>query len=65
MPYTPHTDQDIREMLEALGMQDVEDLFASIPAAVRDSAGLDLPSTLSEEEVWRVMSNLAAMNVGQ
>ncbi|MBU0742821.1 aminomethyl-transferring glycine dehydrogenase subunit GcvPA [bacterium] len=65
MPYTPHTEQDIRAMLDAVGLPDVEDLFAAIPAAVRARAGLGLPASLSEEEVWRVMSNLAAFNVGQ
>ena len=65
MPYTPHTDEDIREMLDALGLNEVEELFAAIPAEVRDGAGLDLPDTLSEEEVWRVMSNLAGLNTGQ
>ena len=65
MPYTPHTDQDIREMLDTLGLQDVDQLFASIPADVRNGADLDLPDSLSEEEVWRVMSNLAALNTGQ
>jgi glycine dehydrogenase subunit 1 len=65
MPYTPHTDEDIREMLDALGLRDVEDLFDSIPAAVREGSALDLPDGLAEEEVWRVMSNLAALNAGQ
>jgi len=65
MPYTPHTDEDIREMLATLGLQDIDDLFTSIPAEVRDGAGLNLPDSLAEEEVWRVMSTLAGMNTGQ
>ena len=65
MPYTPHTAADIREMLDVLGLASVDDLFRTLPAAVRPQAGLDLPSSLSEEEVWRVMSNLAALNAGQ
>ena len=65
MPYTPHTDEDIREMLDTLGLQDIDDLFVSIPAKVRNGANLDLPDSLAEEEVWRVMSTLAGMNTGQ
>ena len=65
MPYTPHTDEDIREMLDAIGASDVEDLFAAIPDEARRDADLDLPASLSEEEVSRVMGNLAAMNAGQ
>ena len=65
MPYTPHTDQDIREMLDVLGIDEVDRLFDSIPAGLRERADLDLPDGLSEEEVMRVMGNLAAMNSGQ
>ncbi len=65
MPYTPHTDRDVREMLDVLGLDDAEQLFASIPATVRERAALDLPDGLSEEEVMRVMGNLAGMNAGQ
>ena len=65
MPYTPHTGQDVREMLEAIGLADVDELFRTIPASVRVEGGLDLPAGLSEEEVLRIMSNLASRNAGQ
>lgn len=49
-PYVPHTPEDIRAMLEAVGADDVEALFADIPADIRRAqAGLDLPP---RDEAW-------------
>ncbi len=64
MPYTPHTESDIREMLKTIGIADVDELFASLPTEVRID-GLELPPSLSEEEVLRIMSGLAGLNAGQ
>jgi glycine dehydrogenase subunit 1 len=65
MPYTPHTSDDIREMLAVVGVRDPEDLFAPIPEAVRLARPLDLPLGKSEEEVRWVFAALAARNVSQ
>ncbi|MBC7220675.1 aminomethyl-transferring glycine dehydrogenase subunit GcvPA [Candidatus Bipolaricaulota bacterium] len=35
-PYLPHTAEDVRAMLDAMGIPDVEALFSDIPAAVRE-----------------------------
>ena len=32
MPFIPHTDDDTREMLEAIGAESIDDLFDEIPA---------------------------------
>ena len=29
--FTPHTDQEVRQMLDAIGVASVDDLFADIP----------------------------------
>jgi glycine dehydrogenase subunit 1 len=65
MPYTSHTPADIRAMLDTIGVDDVDALFKSLPAGVRPAGGLDLPDSLSEEEVWRAMSTLAGLNHAQ
>lgn len=65
MPYTPHTADEIREMLDVVGAADVDELFETIPEGVRLKEGLDLPAGLSEEEVARIMGNLAARNRSQ
>jgi glycine dehydrogenase subunit 1 len=60
MPFIPHTETDIREMLAAIGAPDTEALFDEIPAEFR-TRGLDgVPPALSEMEVARLMSDLAA-----
>ncbi len=65
MPYTPHTADEIREMLDVVGAADIDELFRTIPEAVRVKDGLNLPDGLCEEEVARIMSNLAARNTSQ
>ena len=47
MSYVPHTDADRAEMLAAIGVEGVEDLFHDVPAAYRFPE-LNLPAPLSE-----------------
>ena len=52
MRFIPHTEKDIREMLETIGIQNVDQLFSGIPADLRlGDTPLSLPSALSESEV--------------
>jgi glycine dehydrogenase subunit 1 len=60
--YTSVTDSDRREMLAAIGVRSVEELFADIPDAVRLNRGLDLPPGRSEQEVFAELRSLAARN---
>jgi glycine dehydrogenase subunit 1 len=53
--------EDRRRMLAAIGAGSVDELFASIPAAVRCPA-LDLPPARSEEEVRREFWSFATAN---
>ncbi|MEA2479259.1 MAG: glycine dehydrogenase subunit 1 [Thermoleophilaceae bacterium] len=61
--YTSATDPDRREMLDAIGVDSIDDLFEQIPEGVRLGRPLDLPDGLSEDEVNRHLSGLAARNV--
>jgi glycine dehydrogenase subunit 1 len=60
MPFIPHTEQDIRDMLDAIGVQDVEQLFDEIPAKLRSQASLSIPPALGEQEISRLMAQRAA-----
>jgi glycine dehydrogenase subunit 1 len=51
MRYLPHTEEDIRKMLDAIGVKKVEDLFQTIPKEVRLSKPLNLPEPLSEPDL--------------
>ena len=59
MPFVPHTDADVREMLATIGVPEIETLFDEIPQELR-IAGLDgIPTALSEMQVGRLMSERA------
>lgn len=57
------TDSDREEMLAAIGVSSIEELFRDIPAAVRFQGELDLEPALSEPELVRHLEALAAKNV--
>jgi glycine dehydrogenase subunit 1 len=57
--YLPHTRTDIDEMLNAIGIQHLEDLFIDIPEACRRKNPVRLPQPLSEWELDRYMEALA------
>jgi len=63
MTYVPHTERETREMLAAIGVARLEDLFADVPAAVRFPA-LKLPPPSSEMEIAADMQALARRNFG-
>jgi glycine dehydrogenase subunit 1 len=60
MPFIPHTDADIRDMLAAIGASDINDLFDEIPAELRARGLEGVPPAQSEMEVGRLMSARAA-----
>ena len=61
MAFVPHTDADRAEMLDAIGVGSIDDLFADIPEAAR-CGPLDIPPGRSEQEVLAEMRNLAGRN---
>jgi len=59
MPFIPHTEADVAEMLAAIGAESIDDLFDEIPPELR-AKGLDgIPAGLSEMEVARLMQGRA------
>jgi glycine cleavage system P protein (glycine dehydrogenase) subunit 1 len=62
MRYLPHTEEDVRQMLAAIGVASVEDLFCEVPAAVRLTRPLQLPEALAESDLLRELRRLAACN---
>jgi glycine dehydrogenase subunit 1 len=59
MGYCPNTPEEIREMLDVIGVKSVEELFAPIPEELR-AKSFQLPSGVSELELMRVMQSKAA-----
>jgi glycine dehydrogenase subunit 1 len=62
MTYVPHTEGETGEMLAAIGLHHMDDLFADVPAALRFPT-LDLPPALSELDILREIGALAGRNV--
>jgi glycine dehydrogenase subunit 1 len=60
--YTSATDADKRAMLDAIGVDSVDALFAEIPEGVRLQRPLDLPDGMAEQDVFDHLSRLAGRN---
>ena len=61
--YLPHTDEDRKEMLKAIGVSKQEDLFNNIPSDLKSNSTLIIPEGLSELEVNERILELARKNI--
>ena len=59
MPYIPHTDKDVAEMLAGIGASSTEDLFDEIPVGLRIDGLPGVPEALTEAEITRLMRRRA------
>jgi glycine dehydrogenase subunit 1 len=60
--YVPHTDAEIAAMLEFLGLESLDDLYAHIPGAIRLAGGLDVEPGAAETDVLAAVGALADAN---
>lgn len=60
--FVPHTDADVASMLAFLGLSDIDELFAAVPAAIRLS-GLDLPDGISEADLVARLTEIGEANL--
>ena len=60
-PYIPATDADRARMLERIGVDDLDALFADLPASFRDPV-FDLPPALTEPELMALLADRAGQN---
>ncbi|KPK11650.1 MAG: glycine dehydrogenase [Acidithiobacillales bacterium SG8_45] len=59
MPFIPHTEKDLADMLKAIGAADTDALFDEIPANLRNGKLTQVPTAMSEMELSRLMSSRA------
>ena len=59
MRYLPHTTEDVSAMLQAIGLEKIEDLFTPIPEDCRHREPLNLPEPLTEWGLGRLMVSLS------
>ncbi len=62
MRFLPHSNQEIAAMLDAIGVEKIEDLFSGIPENCRLPRDLQLSGPLSEADLLRHLQALAAAN---
>ena len=60
--YVPSTEEQRREMLEAIGLSSYRDLYRDVPESMILNRPLDLPEGKSELEVRSAMAAMAAKN---
>ncbi len=63
MRYLPLSDGDRRQMLAAIGVGSIDDLFADVPQEARRDKPVELPEHLGEIEVERAFAAMAAKNL--
>ncbi len=61
MRYLPHTEQEIRAMLNRIGVRSIDQLFETIPPNQRIE-GLNIEKGIDEAQLMRELSELAAEN---
>jgi glycine dehydrogenase subunit 1 len=62
MPFIPHTDTDIRDMLDAIGVNSIDALFDEIPAALRAKPLTAIPEAMNEMALGRFMQERATQD---
>ena len=60
--YFPHTDDDVRQMLDRIGVGSLEDLYSDVPQDVIYRKEFDLPDAMSELEVRQYFEEIAEQN---
>ncbi len=65
MDFSPHTEQDERDMLEVIGLDGIEALFEAIPEPVRLDDPLRVPPALTEPELVAELAAMASGNTAQ
>ena len=60
--FAPHTDEEIRQMLADLELTSLDELYASIPIALRRREPLNLPEDRSEIDVIEEFAHYGASN---
>lgn len=63
--YLPHTSDEVATMLAFLGLSSTDELFATVPPAIRLAGGLDLAPGRPEPDVLAHLEELAGANDGR
>lgn len=62
MPYIPHTTKDTKDMLQAIGVRQTQDLFDEIPASLQYAGFQEIPAGINEMDMLKEAQTLANKN---
>lgn len=62
MPYIPHTEQDVEQMLATIGVDSIDDLFQDIPENLQLKGQPNIPSRLDEHALLGRLQALSEQN---
>jgi glycine dehydrogenase subunit 1 len=60
--YFPHTDEDVRGMLNKIGVETLDDLYAEVPDNIKFKGEYELPAAMSEMEIRSFFEGLGRKN---
>ncbi len=60
--FMPHTEEDIKEMLDLIGVSSLDELYSDVPQEVIFKQEYDIPSAMSEIELRRHFKELGEKN---
>ncbi len=62
MPFIPHTDKDVKDMLANIGVGTIDNLFDEIPSSLKNEDLEKIPPGLNEMDISRLMRHRAAQD---
>ena len=60
--FFPHTEADLKAMMDVVGIKSLDELYADVPEAVRFRGDYQLPEAMSELEVRQLFEQLGSQN---
>ena len=60
--FLPHTSEDIQQMLDRIGIKDLDGLYAEVPESIRFKEEYELPEAMSELEIRAFFEKLGRKN---
>src|SRR5271155_4818912 len=63
MPFIPHTEQDIKDMLATIDAHSIDALFDEIPPALRFNQFTHIPAGVNEMTLSKIMQKRAAQDL--
>ena len=60
--YFPHTEEEIKQMLDKIGVKSLDDLYADVPESIRFRKEFNLPNAMSEIEIRQIFDTFGMLN---